>query len=141
MSTITLSPGRSTTLTAIGTCIASAALVTYAAYGDPHPENGQESAVPILIAISCVAAAIAFGLLVPRMLDTLAGRRWALGTGVVAAIATPVAFWAGVPLALGVAAVVGGRRAGSRAAVVLGAIAVVGSVLMTVVGNTILTQS
>jgi Na+/melibiose symporter-like transporter len=140
MSTITLNPGRST-FTAIGTCVASAALVTFAAYGDPHPEKGQEAAVPFLIAISCVTAAIAFGLLVPRMVDTVGGRRWALGAGVVAAIATPVVFWAGAPLALGVAAVVGGRRSGSRAAVVLGVIAVAGSVLMTVVGNTILTKS
>lgn len=140
MSTITLTPARST-FTAIGTCVAAAALVTFAAYGDPHPEKGQEGAVPFLIALSCVTAAIAFGLLVPRMTNTVGGRRWALGAGVVATIATPVAFWAGAPLALGAACVVGGRRAGSRAAFVLGVIAVAGSVAMTVLGNTILTKS
>ena len=141
MSTITtLTPGRST-LAAIGTCVGSAALVTFAASGDPHPEQGQEAAVPFLIALSCVTAAIAFGLLVPRMVGTVVGRRWALGAGVVAALATPVAFWAGAPLALGVAAVLGGRTAGSRAAVVLGVIAVAGCVVVTVLGNTILTKS
>jgi hypothetical protein len=140
MSTMTLNPGRST-LTAIGTCVASAALITFAAYGDPHPENGQEAAVPFLIALSCVTVAIAFGLLVPRMVASVSGRRWALGVGVVAAIATPVVFWSGAPLALGVAAAFGGRTAGSRAAGVLGVIAVAASVAMTVLGNTILTRS
>jgi hypothetical protein len=139
MSTMTLSPGRST-LTAIGTCVASAALITFAAYGDPHAENGQEAAVPFLIAISCVTVAIAFALLVPRMVDSVSGRRWALGVGL-AAIATPIVFWSGAPLALGVAAAVGGRTAGSRAAVVLGVIAVAASVAMTVLGNTVLTKS
>jgi hypothetical protein len=40
-----------------------------------------------------------------------------------------------------VAAAVGGRTAGSRAAVVLGVIAVAASVAMTVLGNTVLTKS
>jgi len=140
MSTLVTTPTRSTAV-AIGTTVAAAALVAYSAYGDPHPEGNQESAVPFLIVVSCVVAGAAFGWALPRMTRGSRASRWALATGIVAVVLTPVAFWSGVPLVLGAVATVGGRRGGSRAALVLGVVAAVGSVLMAVVGNTILTKS
>ena len=62
-------------------------------------------------------------------------------TGAVAAVLTPIVFWSGVPLVIGVAAVIAGRRTSSKAAVVLGAIAVALSVVMAVLGNTVMSSS
>jgi hypothetical protein len=125
----------------IAAAVCGSALVYYGAYGDPHAKSNQESAVPFLIGVCCLVAALAFALLVPRMSRAGAARVWTIGTGVLAVVLTPIAFWSGVPLVLGTAAVFGGSRARSRATVVLGAVAVVGSLAMAVLGNTVLSSS
>jgi hypothetical protein len=96
--------------------ITAAALATYGAYGDPHAKSSQESAVPSLAGASCVVAALAFGLLVPRVTRPAVSRAGGIGTGIGAVVLTPIAFWSDVPLVLDAAAVVGGRRgrAGAR---------------------------
>jgi len=145
MSTLSTSPSTSaTTRTAwvgVAAAVCGSALTYYGAYGDPHAKSSQESAVPFLVGVSCLVAALAFGFVVPRMSRDGASRAWGIGTGVGALVLTPVAFWSGVPLVLGAAAVLGGSRARSRATVVLGAVAVVASIAMTVLGNTILSSS
>ena len=145
MSTVTTSSATSASARSawvgVAAAVCGSALVYYGAYGDPHAKSNQKSAVPFLIGVSCLVAALVFTLVVPRMSRVGAPRIWTIGTGVVAVVLTPVAFWSGVPLVLGTAAVFGGSRAGSRATVVLGAIAIVGSLAMTVLGNTILSGS
>ena len=116
----------------------------------------QESGVPFLVAIDVVAAALVFGLLVPRLLRAIVdgsprAARGAVLCGV-AALVSMVAFWSGAPLVLGGAAALlgtkgrrqaGGRGMGSRAytaTLILGVIALVGSVAITVLGNTVLAR-
>jgi hypothetical protein len=145
MSTITSSStagasGR-TAWVGIAAAVGGSALAYYGAYGDPHAKSSQESAVPFLIGLSCVVAGLAFTLVVPRMSRVGAPRIWPLGTGIVAVLLMPVAFWSGVPLVLGAAAVFGGQRARSKATVALGVLAVLGSLAMAILGNTVLSSS
>lgn len=132
---------------------AAAGLAVYAAYGDPHPKTSQEDGVPFLIALSAVVGAAVFGLLVPRALRAVGAAspgapRWALGHGI-AAVVLLTAFWSGLPLVVGPAAVIlgmegrrpparGARRGGAySASLMLGVVAVVASIAITVVGNTL----
>ena len=140
----------------VAVAIAASGLTVYAAYGDSHAGSSQRSAVPVLVGIVLVVAAAVFGLLVPRLLNAIrnVSPRAARGATVcgVAAFVSMVAFWSGVPLVLGAAAALlgaDGRRAvrasgmASRpytATLILGVIAVVGSVAMTVLGNTVLAR-
>lgn len=137
----------------VGAVVAAAAagLATYAAYGDPSAPQHQKDAVPSIIVIEVVVAALVFGALVPKALQALEGRGerrhlWALIPAVIGVITT-VAFWSGVPLVIGAAAFMlgsTGRRealasgASTRAytaTVVLALIAAAGSVVVTIVGN------
>jgi hypothetical protein len=147
-----VSPNRLQTA-GLGLVVAAAAsgLVAYAAYGDPTAPQHQKDAVPSIIVIAVVIAAAVFGALVPKALTALDGngeRRhlWALVPAIVALLTT-VAFWSGVPLIIGVAAamlgVAGRREAIARGAatrpytatLVLAAVAAVGSVAVTLIGN------
>jgi hypothetical protein len=134
----------------VAVAIAASGLAGYAAYGDPHANSSQRAAVPVLVGIAIVVSAAFFGLLVPRLVNAIraASPRAARGATVcgVAALVSTVAFWSGVPLVLGVAAELlgaDGRQVASRpytAALILGVIAVVGSVAITVLGNTVLAR-
>ena len=135
----TTSTGR-TVWVGVAAAVCGSALAYYGAYGDPHPKANQEAAVPFLVGVSCVAAALAFALVVPRIRRSGSSRAWGIATGVLAVVLTPVAFWSGVPLVLGAAAVYGGRGR-SPATVVLGAVAIAVSLAMTVLGNTVLQSS
>lgn len=144
MSTVTASTTSTSARTAwvgIAAAAGGSALAFYGAYGDPHTKANQEAAVPFLAGVSCLVAALAFAVVVPRMARAGASRAWSIGTGVVALVLTPIAFWSGVPLVLGAAAVLGGSRARSKATVALGALAIIGSLAMTVLGNTVLSGS
>lgn len=133
-------PGH-TAWVGVAAAVGGSALAAYSAYGDPHTKSNQESAVPFLVGLSLLVAVLTFALVVPRMARVGASRFWTMGTAVLALALTPVAFWSGVPLVLGVASGLGGRRASSRATVVLGAVSIVGSVAMAVLGNTVLSSS
>ncbi len=132
---------------------AAASMAVYAAYGDPHPKASQEQGVPFLIAISVMVGAVVFGLLVPRALQAVrvaspGAPRWALGHGIVAVVLV-AAFWSGLPLVVGPAAVilgVEGRRWAEQqsqprgrysATLALGLVALAVSIALTVVGNTV----
>lgn len=137
--------------------VAAGGLATYAAYGDPHAKSGQESAVPSLVVIAVVVGLIVYGWVVPKGLQSIrsGGRhaaRWALVPAVVALLVS-VAFWSGLPLVIGPGALMlaaegraqaAARGAGARPftiALALAAFAVVGSILFTVLGNTVLSRS
>ena len=131
---------------------ASAAIAWYGAYGDPHPKADQEAAVPAIIAIMAGLVVVLFGALVApgvRGASTRPGR-WAgigLALGILGLVAVPVSSWSGLPVALGTAAVLLGgaaRTGGSRRlptfALGIGVAAIVLSVVMLVVGNTVLSS-
>lgn len=132
----------------IAAAVVGVALVIYGAYGDPHTKSSQTSAVPFLSVVVVVAAALVFGLVVPRGLRAERASRWALVPGIVSIVLFPLGFWSGVPLVLGGAAALLGSqpkdRSGDRvstAAVVLGGIVVLGSLVVTILGNTIWSSS
>src|SRR5213078_4687893 len=88
---------------------AAAAITWYGAYGDPRHLASQERAVPFIIGVLVVLAALVFGLLVPAGLrgTGTGSARWtgaSLALGIVALVALPVSFWSGLPLMLAVAA-------------------------------------
>src|SRR4051812_26817865 len=92
---VPLEPRRATLdKTAVGAAAAAAAIVSYGAYGDPHADSSQKSAVPILIGVAVVITAIVFGLLVPRALravesGTPSAVCWSLGTQLPPTIPAP----------------------------------------------------
>lgn len=128
--------------------VVAAGVAIYGAYGDPHSQASQESAVPFLVIVDVVVTALLFGLLVPRALRS-GSVRWGLITSIVSVVAL-AAFWSGVPIAVGAAGALigaqgrqrardnGTRAGGHTAALVLGAVAVVATVAWTVLGNTVL---
>lgn len=130
----------------------AAGIVVYGAYGDPHPKASQEAAVPFLLVVAAATTAVVFALLVPKALralreETIHAARWGVIHSVVAMVLFPAAFWSGVPLIVGSAGAWLGLRtrrqradAGSptrpgTAAIIMGAIAVGGTILFTVLGN------
>jgi hypothetical protein len=141
----------------IAALVGMAAMAVYAAYGDAHPKASQEAAVPAIIAVMAVITALVFGALVAPGLRGVAGRtsRWAgigLTLGILGLLAVPVASWSGLPLTLGLAAALLGTAGRSvaqrngRAATVpswatgIGTAAIVLSVVMLVVGSTVLSN-
>lgn len=141
---------RRTELTAlvVGFVIASV-VVVYGAYGDPHASSRQESAVPLFLGVVAVISLGVHWKAVPL----LVGNAWAGGSRaglvvlMVVTLLSLVAFWSGVPIVLGAACfAVGycasmvsadGRQVDRSAAWarIVGAIAVVVPVVVTVVGN------
>jgi hypothetical protein len=132
-----------------GVAVLAMALVVYGTYGDSQASSSQKSALPFLLIIDAVIAAIVYGLLAPiadRAVSTGApvARRWAVGFTVASVVSLAV-FWSGLPLLLGGAtALVGhsGRSVapGSRtfgAAWWLGWVAAAVAVVVTVLGNTV----
>jgi hypothetical protein len=126
---------------------ASAAIAVYAAYGDPHPKANQQSGVPSVVVAGIIVAAVVFGFLVPRSLRAVASGR---AYGIVGLVLVPIAFWSGIPLVVGGAGLAVGLRArsegrddttrASTVAMVTGACAVGLTVLITVLGNTVLAR-
>jgi MFS family permease len=138
--------------------VVAAGFVVYGAYGDPHPKPNQESAVPFLIGVAAVVAAVVFAGLVPKALRAIreertTAARWGLAHSLVALVLTPMGFWSGLPLIVGTAGAWLGRRtreqreaAGSptgtaTAAVVIGGLAVALTLLIGILGNTVLAHS
>jgi len=102
-----------------------------------HGTTETITVVPVLV----VVTAAVFGFLVPRALSRPSAGGTALALSVVAVALTVPAFWSGLPLVLGVAgALLGyvGRNAStgsgkSIAAIVLGALAVIGYLTIYIV--------
>jgi hypothetical protein len=130
---------------------ASAAIAWYGAYGDPHPQADQEAAVPAIIAVMAGLIVVLFGALVAPGLRGASTHpaRWAgigLTLGILGLVAVPVSSWSGLPLVLGTAAALLGGATRSRSrrlsgwTLGVGAAAIVLSVVMVVVGNTVLSS-
>ena len=87
-----------------------------------------------MLALALVAVLVVYGVVVPRALAHESAPKTALTLSGIAALLTLPAFWTGLPLVLGAAGVLvgyAGRRAargagGSIAALVLGALSVIG---------------
>lgn len=123
---------------AVATTVASIALTALGIWGDGSP--GADPSVADFLFVSAttlVAAALVFGLLLPRVMHHPSAGVVAAGLGVVA-LAAAALFWLGIAGVLGVGAVLLGlenrdaaRGAGAaKAGAVLGALAVVAYVAM-----------
>lgn len=149
-------PGRSLVVKAgAAAAAAGSALAVYAAYGDPNASASQKAGVPFLVVAVVVVSLAVFGLVVPRALRSAsqggaAGRRWGIGLAIAALVTSPVAFWSGVPLVLGVAGlalgadgrhraqVIGASSRAGTAAIVVSGLAIAGGVILAVLGNIVM---
>lgn len=117
--------------------VASLAVATVWTVLGAHDMSETATVVPVLV----VVAAAVFGFLVPRALSRPSAGGTALALSLVAAALTLPAYWSGLPLVLGAAgALLGyvGRNAAtgsgkSIAAIVLGALAVIGYLTIYIV--------
>ena len=128
MTTVTTTP--STTLTTRSAGLIGAAVAAVAAVLTTLFAHGW-SEVILMVALIAVASAAVYGFVVPRALRRESCGGTALALAVPAALLAAPAFWTGLPLVLGVAAVLVGNsgrhaRTGSGKAIaglVLGALA------------------
>ena len=130
----------------IASALGAAALAAYAVLGSPDRQPDQVDSLPYVIGFTLVIAAVVFGLVVPwaeKRSEVRRSNRPAKA-GLVASVLgllTVVAFWSGLPIVLGGAGVAmgiaGQERAAeggsnlARAAVLVGIVAVVLSILST----------
>ncbi len=107
----------------------AAGLAAWGTWGDDADHSLNEYLV--VLAIIAVSAAIVFGLVVPRW----HGKRAALVVGALAVVSI-VAFWSGLPIVLGAAAILLGLRLRATernpgtVALVLGCLAIAGTVIV-----------
>jgi hypothetical protein len=113
--------------------IGALAVANFVADGD----NGGAGPFAVTAVITLVVAALLFGRVVPAARESSRSGRTALALAVLAAL-TLVAFWSGLPQVLAPAAIVIGlaapRSGESVAAVVLGSIAYVASLVAVFIG-------
>lgn len=117
---------RTAVLAGAAAALVASALTTYGAHGWPE--------ILVTVPVILVTTALAFGVVVPRALRKDSAGGTALGLSIPAVLLVLPAFWAGLPLVLGLAGLVVGNagrtgRSGAGkciAAVVLGAVAVLG---------------
>lgn len=129
MNTSAVDDRGQTGLFALVSVAVAAGLAAWGTWGDDADHSlGEYLAVLAIIAVS---ATIVFGLVVPRW----HGKRAALLVGVLAVVSV-VAFWSGLPVVLGAAAILLGLRlrdteqsAGS-VALALGCLAIAGTVIV-----------
>ncbi len=128
--------------------LAAVALAVYAVLGGPNVQQHQVDTLPYVIGFVVAIAAIVFGLVVPWAKRRGQGNRPATA-GLVSSVfgfLTVVAFWSGLPLILGGAGIAlglegqdrsaaAGRPGLARTAMVVGALAVVLSVGITVLDH------
>jgi hypothetical protein len=93
---------------AVPAVVAAAALSAFSVYGDGSlsgsQQASQEAALPWIIAVAVVLGGLLFGLGVPRLLGNRRLSGWALAFGVIG-IATLAAYWSGLPIVFGAAAI------------------------------------
>ena len=132
--TTTTAPAPTTTSPMLveGAIAAGAALVGlgFANFSSAEGENGSASDFLMMAPIAVVLAAVLFLYVLPRTRPEGPARIW---FGVLSLLAFP-AFWSGIPMVLGVAAVTAARRAGSVAWAVVGGLAVAASLLVCIIG-------
>lgn len=115
-------------------------VIIYGAYGDSHAPQSQKDGVPFLAIVAAIGAVVLLGIVARFALRSSHSERWALGLAIISAASLP-AFWSGAPILIGAAAAVTGKSARpsrmAAAAVIIGCLAAVAAVAVTVLGNTI----
>jgi hypothetical protein len=115
-------------------------VIIYGAYGDPQAPQSQKDEVPFLAVTAAVGAVVLFGVIARFAIRSSHSERWALGFAIVGLASLPI-FWSGAPILLGTGALVTGRSARpsrmAAAAVIIGCLAAVAAVAVTIVGNTL----
>ena len=131
--------------------VVAAALSVAGVYGDhslsSSQQASQEAALPWIIAVIVVLSGLIFGLGVPRLLRSRSTPGWALALGL-AGILALAAYWSGLPVVFGTAALLAGttgrrlaradgRTAGlATAATVIGLLAIGADIAATIIGAT-----
>lgn len=107
----------------------------------------QEAALPWVIAVAVVVGGLLFGLAVPRLLRSRSMSGWALAFGLVG-ILTLAAYWSGLPVVFGAAALLAGTTARrlarvdggtarlATAATTVGLLAIAADIIGTIVSTT-----
>lgn len=128
----------------------AAALSAFSVYGDhtltASQRASQEAALPLIIGIAVVVGGLLYGLGVPRLVRSQRLSGWALAAGILG-LAALAAYWSGLPVVLGTAAVLlgaSGRRLAAiearpaklaTAAAVIGALVIGLDVIATILGT------
>jgi hypothetical protein len=131
--------------------VAAAALSVFSVYGDgtlsASQQASQEAALPWIIAVAVIVAGLLFGLAVPRLLRSQSTSGWALALGLIG-ILTLAAYWSGLPIVFGAAALLAGTTARrlarvdggtarlATAATVLGVLAIAADIIGIIVSTT-----
>lgn len=134
MTTTTTAPAPTTAspLLVEGGVAAAAALIGlgFANFFSTEGQNGSASDFLMMAPFALVLVAVLFLYALPRTRPDGPARVW---FGVLSLLAFP-AFWSGLPIVLGVAAITAARRAASVAWAVLGGLAVAASLTVCVIG-------
>lgn len=130
--TTTSAPTAATPMLTEGAVAVAASLVAlgFANFFTTEGQNGSASDFLMMAPIAVGVAAVLFLLVLPRTRPHGPAR---IVLGILALLTFP-AFWSGVPVVLGVAAVAAARRAGSVAWGVVGALAAAASLVVCVIG-------
>jgi ABC-type transport system involved in multi-copper enzyme maturation permease subunit len=91
--------------------VGAAALSVISVYGDGtlsgSQQAHQEAVLPWIIAFAVVVSGLLFGLAVPRLLTSRRLSGWGLALGIIGIVAL-AAYWSGLPIVFGTAAVLAG---------------------------------
>jgi cytochrome bd-type quinol oxidase subunit 2 len=130
--TATSAPTTAPPMRLEGVVAAAAALVGlgFANFYTTEGQNGSASDFLLMASFAMALAAVLFLWVLPRTRPDGPSRIW---FGVLSLLSFP-AFWSGLPMVLGVAAVAAARRAGSVAWSVVGGLATVASLVVCVIG-------
>jgi hypothetical protein len=131
--------------------LAAAALSIFSVYGDGTlsgaQQANQEAALPWIIVVTVIVAALLFGLAVPRLLRSRRMSGWSLALGAAGILVLP-AYWSGLGIVLGAAALLTATTARRQAradgtparlataATVLGVLAIAADIIGTILGVT-----
>ena len=120
---------RLTGAAALVVALAGVAYANFAADGD----NGGAVAFAVTAVVLVLAAALVYGRVLPATANPAKVAIWCAAL----ALVTGLAFWSGLPVLLGVAAVAAGARSGSTAgtvAAVVGGLAAIAGLVGCVIG-------
>jgi 4-amino-4-deoxy-L-arabinose transferase-like glycosyltransferase len=116
-------------------------------FGGSDTNAGQQRAVPFVIAALAVAALVVFGAIVPRAVgrnEIARPGRPGLVLAVIAVVLVPLTFWSGLPIIVAAASLLvtagaeprGVERSGAPRVVAI--VAVVGTIVLAILANTVL---
>lgn len=117
--------------------LGAVAVQLWSNFGGSDHDKSQQAGTPYVVAALLVVALVLFGALVPR---SVRRDRAGLSYAVSSAVLVPLAFWSGLPLMVGSAALVVARSASStpKATRIVAVVAMCATVAMAILGNTVL---